>query len=97
MPQQHGCGCNACRSFFNDLIIHKTKKYRTSKLFSGLRDGSEERPTLKGRAHTGKTPALGLDACCGLGCNGCYMFWEDDKYAKAREAMKAKKNRSDAR
>ncbi|MCW8916100.1 MAG: U32 family peptidase C-terminal domain-containing protein [Magnetovibrio sp.] len=57
----------------------------------GLRDGNEERPTLKGRAHTGKTPALGLDACCGLGCNGCYMFWEDDKYAKAREVMKAKK------
>ena len=57
----------------------------------GLRDGSEARPTLKGRAHTGKTPALGLDACCGLGCNGCHMFWNDDKYAKAREALKAKK------
>ena len=57
----------------------------------GLRDGNDERPTLKGRAHTGKTPALGLDSCCGLGCNGCTMFWHDDKYAKARETLKAKK------
>jgi len=57
----------------------------------GLRDGTEARPTLKGRAHTGKTPALGLDSCCGLGCNGCTMFWHDEKYAKAREALAAKK------
>ncbi|HEY9079499.1 U32 family peptidase [Magnetovibrio sp.] len=57
----------------------------------GLRDGSEARPTLKGRAHTGKTPAMGLESCCGLGCNGCLMFWNDDKYAKARETLKAKK------
>jgi len=57
----------------------------------GLRDGSEARPTLKGRAHTGKTPAQGLDSCCGLGCNGCLMFWNDEKYEKARETLKAKK------
>jgi len=57
----------------------------------GLRDGKETRPTLKGRAHTGKTPALGLESCCGLGCNGCLMFWNDPKYDKARETLKAKK------
>ena len=57
----------------------------------GLRDSADERPTLKGRAHTGKTPALGLESCCGLGCNGCTMFWHDEKYAKAREALAAKK------
>lgn len=57
----------------------------------GLRDGTEDRPTLKDRAHTGKTPAIGLESCCGLGCNGCHMFWHDAKYADAREALKAKK------
>jgi len=57
----------------------------------GLRDGTEDRPTLKGRAHSGKAPALGLDSCCGLGCNGCTMFWHDDKYAKARESLASKK------
>ncbi len=47
--------------------------------------------SVKGRAHTGKAPKLGLDGCCGLGCNGCLMFWEDPKYEKAREAMGRKK------
>lgn len=57
----------------------------------GLREGHESRPTLKGRAHTGKSPTLGLESCCGLGCNGCTMFWHDEKYAKARETLSAKK------
>lgn len=29
--------------------------------------------------------------CCGKGCNGCLVFWNDDKYAKAREIMAQKK------
>jgi U32 family peptidase len=58
---------------------------------SGLRDSSDDRPTVKGKAHVGKAPTLGLDSCCGLGCNGCLMFWNDPKYAKARETLKAKK------
>ena len=57
----------------------------------GLRENLDARPTLKGRAHTGKAPAQGLDSCCGLGCNGCSMFWHDEKYAKARETLKSKK------
>ncbi len=57
----------------------------------GLRTLEETRPTLKGRAHTGKAPALGLDACCGLGCNGCLMFWNDAKYADARDSLKTRK------
>jgi len=57
----------------------------------GLKQQGDTRPTLKGRTHTGKTPAIGLDSCCGLGCNGCLMFWNDDKYAVARETLKTKK------
>jgi len=57
----------------------------------GLRTDADQRPTLKSRAHTGKTPALGLESCCGLGCNGCHMFWHDAKYADARETLKSKK------
>jgi putative protease len=56
-----------------------------------LRDSSEQRPTLKGRAHVGKAPTLGLDSCCGLGCNGCVMFWHDDKYAEARKKLASRK------
>ncbi|MFT6333143.1 MAG: putative protease [Lentimonas sp.] len=38
-----------------------------------------------------KTPRIGMDGCCGKGCNGCLMFWHDDKYAKARDLLKGKK------
>ncbi|HJN25603.1 MAG TPA: U32 family peptidase [Rhodospirillales bacterium] len=58
---------------------------------SGLRASADDRPTVKGKAHVGKAPTLGLDSCCGLGCNGCLMFWNDPKYANARETLKAKK------
>lgn len=38
-----------------------------------------------------KTPRIGEEGCCGKGCNGCLIFWHDDKYAKARELLKTKK------
>jgi putative protease len=38
-----------------------------------------------------RTPRVGMDGCCGKGCNGCLMFWHDDKYAKARDILKTKK------
>ncbi|SNY93532.1 putative protease [Cohaesibacter sp. ES.047] len=34
-----------------------------------------------------KSPRLGKEGCCGRGCNGCTIFWYDDKYAKARELL----------
>ncbi len=36
-------------------------------------------------------PKLGLDGCCGRGCNGCLMFWHDPAYAKARTLLASKK------
>ncbi len=38
-----------------------------------------------------RTPRIGKEGCCGKGCNGCLMFWHDDKYTKAREILKGKK------
>jgi putative protease len=38
-----------------------------------------------------KTPRIGVEGCCGRGCNGCLMFWQDDKYKKARELLQKKK------
>jgi putative protease len=38
-----------------------------------------------------KTPRVGVEGCCGKGCNGCLIFWYDEKYAKAREILKTKK------
>jgi putative protease len=38
-----------------------------------------------------KTPRIGSEGCCGKGCNGCLIFWHDEKYKKAREILKTKK------
>lgn len=38
-----------------------------------------------------KTPRIGDDGCCAKGCNGCLIFWHDDKYKKARQILKEKK------
>jgi len=36
------------------------------------------------------SPRLGLDGCCGLGCNGCLMFWNEPKFEGARAKLKAR-------
>ncbi len=38
-----------------------------------------------------KTNRVGTDGCCGKGCNGCMMFWQDDLYAKARDEVLKRK------
>lgn len=40
--------------------------------------------------HT-RTPRQGADGCCGKGCNGCLIFWQDPSYQKARDLMESKK------
>lgn len=39
-----------------------------------------------------KTSRFGVEGCCGRGCNGCLMFWNDPQYAKARELLAKKKD-----
>lgn len=34
-----------------------------------------------------KGPRMGLEGCCGKGCNGCNLFWFDDKYRRARDKV----------
>ncbi|NDR55193.1 peptidase U32 family protein [Aliiruegeria sabulilitoris] len=41
------------------------------------------------RAHSSRT---GVERCCGRGCNGCLMFWNDPEYARAREVLAARKH-----
>lgn len=81
--------------------VSRLSEIRATELERGLITEEEYRaimddPELLGKrismkANTGKGPKVGLDSCCGKGCNGCMMFWQDDKYAKAREKMKTKK------
>jgi len=38
-----------------------------------------------------RTPRLGVEGCCGRGCNGCQHFWHDPRYERARQLLKSKK------
>ncbi len=38
-----------------------------------------------------RSPRLGTEGCCGRGCNGCHIFWNDPSYEKARELLAKKK------
>jgi putative protease len=38
-----------------------------------------------------RTPRLGVDGCCGRGCNGCLHFWNGSRYARARELLRSKR------
>ncbi|WP_299348555.1 U32 family peptidase [uncultured Shimia sp.] len=38
-----------------------------------------------------KTNRKGTEGCCGKGCNGCLIFWQDDIYANAREILLQRK------
>ena len=38
-----------------------------------------------------KTNRVGVDGCCGKGCNGCLIFWQGDEYALAREVLARRK------
>ncbi|HHI81612.1 MAG TPA: peptidase U32 [Rhizobiales bacterium] len=62
----------------NPLYVSKREK-----LVNSLKDAATTRRI--------KTPRLGLDGCCGRGCNGCLMFWHDPAYEKARALMAKKK------
>jgi putative protease len=55
-----------------------------SDLVQNIEENNVKNPTTK-------TPRLGLDGCCGRGCNGCLLFWHDDKYAAARAKLKDQK------
>ncbi|MDX2083588.1 MAG: U32 family peptidase, partial [Rickettsiales bacterium] len=63
----------------------REEKYETKrkKYFSALEVADEQ--------VSPRTPRIGVEGCCGKGCNGCLIFWHDGKYVKAREVLKTKK------
>ncbi|KIC08201.1 peptidase U32 [Leisingera sp. ANG-M1] len=38
-----------------------------------------------------KTNRIGTEGCCGKGCNGCLIFWQDPQYELARIALQKRK------
>lgn len=55
------------------------------------RENLQEALDAKNRIRKPKTPRIGTEGCCGKGCNGCLIFWNDPAYAKARAIMAEKK------
>jgi putative protease len=55
-----------------------------------VRDPSERLRVIQSMKGT-KPPKLGAEGCCGLGCNGCLPFWNEEKYEKARALLAGKK------
>ena len=40
---------------------------------------------------TFRTPRLGVEGCCGRGCNGCLHFWNEPRYDHARHLLRSKR------
>ncbi|WP_170336935.1 U32 family peptidase [Ruegeria arenilitoris] len=57
------------------------------KAYARRRDKLVEKIGEDGNEHRFKTNRIGTEGCCGKGCNGCLIFWQDEKYALAREVL----------
>ena len=65
---------------------------RNEKAYEKRRDALAESVAENTSERKFKTNRVGVEGCCGKGCNGCLIFWEDDTYARAREALLTRKN-----
>jgi len=61
------------------------------KAYSKRRDELVEKIEENTNDRRFKTNRVGVEGCCGKGCNGCMMFWQDDQYARAREILMKRK------
>ncbi|NOD78634.1 MULTISPECIES: U32 family peptidase [unclassified Ruegeria] len=80
-------------------------RIRFDKLVQGLEATGRDNPTAyarrrdelvekigeDGNERRFKTNRIGTEGCCGKGCNGCLIFWQDEKYALAREVLSKRK------
>ncbi len=80
-------------------------RIRFDKLVQGLETSGRNNPTAYARRRDAlvekigedgnerrfKTNRIGTEGCCGKGCNGCLIFWQDEKYALARETLSKRK------
>lgn len=56
-----------------------------------LEEAKEREEYIEKRSTRKRGPKMGSEGCCGKGCNGCMIFWNDPKYEEQRKAMEAKK------
>ena len=87
------------------LTEEQWNRVRFDKLTQGLEISGKETPAAyakrrdaltksieeDGNTRRFKTNRVGVDGCCGKGCNGCMIFWQDDQYARARDVLLKRK------
>ncbi|QDG77138.1 U32 family peptidase [Labrenzia sp. PHM005] len=61
----------------------KAYERRRDALVESIGEGADERRF--------KTNRIGTEGCCGKGCNGCLMFWQDPQYERARDVLLKRK------
>ena len=69
----------------------ETSGHDNPKAYTRWRDELVDRIGEDGNGRRFKTNRIGTEGCCGKGCNGCLIFWQDDKYARARETLSKRK------
>ncbi len=56
-----------------------------------MEEALEREEVIKQKKPRPKGPKMGVEGCCGKGCNGCLVFWNDPKYEEKRKEMAGKK------
>ena len=87
------------------LTDEQWNRVRFDKLVQGLEVSGKENPKAYAKRRDAlaesvgedaserrfKTNRVGTEGCCGKGCNGCLIFWQDDQYKLAREVLLKRK------
>ncbi len=87
------------------LTDEQWNRIRFDKLTQSLEINGKDNPTAYARRRDAlvdsveeggnerrfKTNRVGVEGCCGKGCNGCLIFWQDDQYAQARAELAKRK------
>jgi putative protease len=87
------------------LTDEQWNRVRFDKLVQGLEVSGKENPKAYAKRRDAlaesvgedaserrfKTNRIGTEGCCGKGCNGCLIFWQDDQYKLAREVLLKRK------
>ncbi len=69
----------------------ETKGARNDAAYEKRRDALADSISQDSNNRRFKTNRIGTEGCCGKGCNGCLIFWQDDQYARAREVLLKRK------
>ncbi|MCP5076152.1 MAG: peptidase U32, partial [Rhodobacteraceae bacterium] len=87
------------------LTDEQWNRIRFDKLTQGLEISGRDSPTAYARRRDDlvetfdegsserrfKTNRVGTEGCCGKGCNGCLIFWQDEQYTRARNVLLKRK------